>query len=117
MAAHAELTPVTVSGNTFGGSATSVTITENGSGSVTPGSLGTSPFSFTYTPASADIGRTVTITVTSNNPLGNPCNAAIANYTLTVNAIPSPPAIGTITNPTCTTQRGSIVVYGLPATG
>ena len=46
--------PVTVSDNTFGGSATSVTITENGAGSVNPSSVTASPFSFTYTPAAGD---------------------------------------------------------------
>jgi hypothetical protein len=109
--------PVTVAGNTFGGSATSVTITEDGSGSVNPGSSTTSPFSFTYTPAPADRGRTVIITVTSNNPLGAPCNAAIVTYTLTVNDNPPPPSIGTITNPTCTSDRGSIILNDLPSSG
>jgi hypothetical protein len=61
-------TPVTISGNTFGGTATSVTITENGAGSVTPSTSSTSPFSFTYTPVIADGGKIVTITVTTNNP-------------------------------------------------
>jgi hypothetical protein len=40
---------VTISGNTFGGSATMVTITENGAGSVSPVSTKISPFAFTYT--------------------------------------------------------------------
>ena len=62
-------------------------------------------------------GRTVIITVTSNNPLGVPCNTAIATYTLTVNANPAPPSVGTITNPTCTSDRGSIVLNDLPSTG
>ena len=66
------VTAVTVSGNTFGGSATSVTITDNGGGTVTPASSSTSPFSFTYTPTAADAGRTVIITVTTNNPLVYP---------------------------------------------
>ncbi len=97
-------TPVTVTGNTFEGSATSVTITENGGGTVTPSSATASPFSFTYTPVSSDRGRTVLITVTSNNPLGSPCSAAVVTYTLTVNAIPSAPVIGTITHLTCTVE-------------
>jgi gliding motility-associated-like protein len=109
--------PVTVSGNTFGGSATSVTITENGSGSVNPVSSATSPFSFTYTPVAGDRGKTVIITVTSNNPLGSPCNAAVLTYTLAVNAIPSAPLIGIITDLTCTTGTGSVVLNGLPSSG
>jgi hypothetical protein len=77
--------PITVSGNTFGGSATAVTVTENGVGSITAGaSSSSSPFNFTYTPAAADAGTTVTITVTTNNPNGAPCTAATATYTLTV---------------------------------
>ena len=81
-------TPVTVAGNTFGGSATQVTISDNGAGTVSPASASASPFSFTYTPAAGDIGNTVTVTVTTNNPSGAPCAAATATYTLTVNASP-----------------------------
>jgi hypothetical protein len=110
-------TPVTVSGNTFEGSATMVTITENGAGSVIPVSTKTTPFSFTYTPKSSDYGKVVTITVTTNNPSGPPCEAAKATYTLSVNAIPSTPVIGTITKPTCLIHTGSVALSGLPATG
>ncbi len=108
-------TPVTVSGNTFGGNATAITITENGAGSVNPSSTITSPFAFTYTPAAGDAGNTVTITVTTNNPLGSPCVAAVAIYTLTVNSDPSAPIIGSITQPTCALATGSVVLSGLPA--
>lgn len=76
---------VTVSGNTFGGSATAVTITHDGAGTVSPLSENSSPFAFTYTPAVGDAGNTVVITVTTNNPLGAPCVAATETYTLTVN--------------------------------
>ena len=74
-------TPVTVAGNTFGGSATQVTISDNGAGTVSPASASASPFSFTYTPAAGDIGNTVTVTVTTNNPLGAPCAVATSTYT------------------------------------
>lgn len=110
-------TPITVSGNTFGGSANAVTITENGAGSVTPATATASPFSFTYTPAAEDAGQTVTITVTTNNPLGEPCAAAIATYTLTVNPVPAAPVPGTVTHPTCTSSTGTVPVSGLPPTG
>jgi len=110
-------TPVTISGNTFGGSATMVTITENGAGSVSPVSTKISPFTFTYTPKSSDYGKVVTITVTTNNPSGPPCTAAKATYTLSVNAIPSTLVIGTITKPTCLIPTGSVAVSGLPLTG
>lgn len=111
------VTPVTISGNTFSGSATAVTITENGFGSLNVPSASASPFAFTYTPAASDAGRTVVITVTTNNPLGSPCAAASATYTLTVNANPAAPTIGTRTQPTCAVPTGSVVLNGLPATG
>ncbi|MFO7851405.1 MAG: gliding motility-associated C-terminal domain-containing protein [Bacteroidota bacterium] len=109
--------PVTVSDNTFGGSATSVTITEDGAGSVSPTSSNTSPFSFTYTPAAADAGEIVTITVTTDNPLGPPCSAKSDTYSLTVNTIPGAPVVGTITQPTCDVATGSVVLNGLPSSG
>lgn len=111
------ITPLTVSGNTFGGNATSVTITENGAGSVSPVTTSTKPFAFTYTPAAGDAGNTVIITITTNNPLGSPCSPATATYTLAVNANPSAPVVGAITHPTCSVATGSVVLNGLPASG
>ncbi len=108
---------VTVNGNTYGGSATSVTITEDGSGSVTPSSSNVTPFSFTYTPGADDAGRVVTITVTTNNPLGEPCSPASSTYALSVGALPPAPVAGTITHPTCTSATGSVSFLGLPSTG
>lgn len=108
---------VTVKDNIFGGSATIVTVTENGSGSVIPTSVSVSPFSFTYTPATGDAGHTVMITVTTNNPSGAPCSPAVAVYALNVNTIPSAPAAGAITQPTCALATGSVVLTGLPASG
>jgi len=110
-------TSVTVSGNVFGGSATSVTLTENGAGTLIPASTSTTPFAFLYTPVAADVGKTVIITVTTNNPLGTPCTEASATYTLTVNTIPVAPTVGTRTHPTCTVPTGSVVLTGLPSTG
>lgn len=110
-------TPVTISGNTFGGSATNVTLTHNGAGTLVPSSSATSPFSFEYTPALSDGGKTITITATTNNPLGAPCAAGVANFSLMVHAIPSAPVIGSITQPTCATGSGSVPLSGLPATG
>jgi gliding motility-associated-like protein len=107
--------PVTINGNTFGGSATSVTITENGNGSVSPSSTSSSPFSFTYTPSPGDAGRTVIITVTTNNPQGAPCSPAVAEYALTVTAVLAAPLIGSVTQPDCDTQYGSVVLSGLPS--
>ncbi len=110
-------TPFTLSGNTFGGSATSVTVTENGAGSVDVSTFTVSPFSFTYTPAAADRDKIVTITVTTNNPLGSPCQAAVATFALSVNNVPSAPAIGTVTGVSCTGGGGSVVLNGLPSIG
>jgi len=109
--------PITVSGNVFGGSASSVTLTEDGAGSLSPPSFASSPFSFTYTPAASDVGKTVTITITTDNPLGSPCSPASASYTLTVNAVPDAPVIGAITQPTCLVATGSVVLSGLPGIG
>lgn len=108
---------VTVNGNTFGGSATSVTITENGAGSILPASVISSPFNFTYTPAAGDAGKVVIITATTNNPVGAPCVAAVATFTLIVNAVPAAPLAGLISQPTCTVSTGSVALTGLPATG
>ena len=70
------MVPVTINDNTFGGSATAVTITTDGHGSLSASSATSSPFSFTYTPRSNDAGRVVKITLTTNNPNGSPCKAA-----------------------------------------
>ena len=108
---------VTVSNNRFGGSATSVTIIENGAGSVIPVSTSTTPFDFVYIPAQSDIGKTVIIKVTTDNPDGPPCEPATAIYTLTVSEIPSAPVTGNIIHPTCFISTGSVVISGLPAAG
>jgi gliding motility-associated-like protein len=110
-------TPLTVSGNTFGGSATNVTLTENGGGTLNQISATTSPFAFTYTPVADDAGKTITITVTTNNPVGGICTPGFATYALTVNAMPDAPAVGTITNLTCTVPSGGVVLNGLPSAG
>ena len=111
------LTSVTISGNTFGGGATKVTLTENGDGSVTPTSATTSPFAFTYTPKSKDIGKIITITITTNIPSGSHCSAAKASYALTVNTVVAAPVVGNIIQPTCAVATGSVVLNGLPSVG
>src|SRR5665647_54450 len=108
------LAPITVSGNTFTNAA-SVTIIEDGAGSVIPGATGASTFDFTYTPAPGDAGKTVTITVTTDTPVA-PCVTALATYTLIVNAIPASP-VGVVTQPTCAIATGDVALSGLPATG
>jgi gliding motility-associated-like protein len=110
-------TAVTVSDNTFGGSATKVTIKDDGGGTVSPTSSNTSPFSFTYTPKKGDVGKTVVITITTDNPAGAPCAAAKATYTLTVLDKLTAPVIGTIVHPTCDVSTGSVALSGLPSSG
>lgn len=110
-------TPFKVSGNTFGGTATNVTITENGAGTVSPSFTNSSPFDFTYTPASGDADKTVLITVTTDNPLGAPCKVNTATFALSVNARPSAPLTGSIVDPTCILPTGSVTLNGLPSTG
>lgn len=111
------ITPLTVSGNTFGGNATIVSITENGSGSVSPSQTTSPLFAFTYTPSASDAGKTVTITVRTNNPLGSPCEEAVATYRLEVNVTPAAPSVGIIIQPSCTQPTGSVALSNLPATG
>jgi gliding motility-associated-like protein len=107
--------PVTISGNTFGGSTTSVTITHNGDGTVSPSTVSASPFSFTYTPVAGDSGETIIINLTSNEVPG--CDPASVTYVLTINNFPSAPVAGTITHPTCLVATGSVILNGLPSTG
>ena len=80
--------PFTLSGNSFI-NANTITISENGAGSVSPSSVSLSPFSFTYTPDVTDAGTTVTISFTSDNPSGAPCVADIETFTLTVSPLPA----------------------------
>jgi gliding motility-associated-like protein len=112
--ATCERTPITISNNTFGGSATSVSITEDGYGSVVPLSTSSSPFNLTYTPSGRDAGRKVTITVVTNNPKGSPCKAARATYVLTVFSSFPAPLIDGVTQPTCNLSTGTVELSGLP---
>lgn len=109
--------PVIISGNTFGGGATRVSISENGKGSVSTAVATSSPFTFTYIPKKEDEGEKVVITIMSNDPAGQRCRAAKVTFTLYINAMPSSPAIETITQPTCSDPTGSIVLNNLPGSG
>ncbi|MFO7789630.1 MAG: hypothetical protein R6V32_03590, partial [Bacteroidales bacterium] len=93
------LTPVTISGNTFGGSATEVNLSHDGSGTLDATTISTSPFDFTYTPDAADAGNDVTITVITNNPDGAPCTSSQDLYALTV--YPDPVATAGSNAPVC----------------
>ena len=94
---------ITISGTNFS-SATAVSIG------------GTAAQSFVVNSAteiSATIGAGTTGTIQVTNPGGT----GTSSETLTVNALPSAPSVGTITQPTCTTSTGSIALSGLPASG
>ena len=104
--------PVTISGNTFS-NANTVTITDNGAGLVLPSSVSSSPFSFTYTPDATDLGNTVTITLTTDNPEGDPCVTDTETFTLTVNPLPG--AAETITGTSTVCQGQSGLTYIVPA--
>jgi gliding motility-associated-like protein len=106
--------PITVSNNVFNGSATEIFITSNGAGNIRPASSKKSPFDFTYTPATSDAGKIITITLTTNNILII-CQPATETYTLSVNRQPAAPVVGTTTQPTCLATTGSVVLTGLPS--
>ncbi|WP_373549928.1 beta strand repeat-containing protein [Haliscomenobacter sp.] len=48
-------------------------------------------------------------------PLTGGCGTVNATGTIVVNPLPSAPIVGTITQPTCTTPTGSVVLSGLPS--
>lgn len=98
--------PEAVLGNSFGGSATEVTLAHSGSGTLDQTTINTSPFDFTYTPAPSDAGTTVIITVTTNNPEGLPCSAAVQTYNLVVHDLPT----ATATNSTPICNGGSLTL-------
>ena len=110
-------TPVTVTNNLTTGSATRINLTTNGGGTLSLLSVTVSPFSFTYTPSAGDSGKKITISLITDNPLGFPCAAGTATFTLTVNAMPSAPVVGVVTQMTCKNPISSVILTGLPQAG
>ncbi len=96
-------------GGAFGGSASSVTWTTSGTGTF---SSATSAIT-TYTPSAADISAgTVTLTITTNDPVGA-CGAVSDAMVLTINPTPSF-TVGPLVNPSaCGASDGSITISGL----
>jgi gliding motility-associated-like protein len=94
-----ETAPFTLTGNTFGGSATQVILTHDGNGSLNQTTFNASPFDFTYTPDVLDEGTTVNITLVTDNPEGAPCTVSQEIYSLTIN--PSPAISLTSNTPVC----------------
>lgn len=93
-----------------------VTLTANPSGGDTPYSyswsngLGTGSTSAAPTTSAGTTGYTVTVTD------ANGISATSAAFNFTVNATPSAPSVGTVTQPTCVSQS-SVPFTGLPASG
>jgi hypothetical protein len=78
----ADAPSVTLAG-IIGGAATSASWT-GGTGTFNPDA---NTLNAVYTPNITEIGTTVTLTLTTNNPLG-PCNAVSDNMTITIGALP-----------------------------
>ncbi|MDD3741562.1 MAG: T9SS type A sorting domain-containing protein, partial [Bacteroidales bacterium] len=75
-------------GNTFGGSATEVYVSHNGSGELNEETFTTSPFDIIYTMGADDHSGPITITISSNNPLGDPCSEASEQFVIYTIASP-----------------------------
>ena len=113
-------TAITVNGNTFGGSATSVTGSPlpNGSGTLNITINPPSSFNFTYNPVAADAGKTVTITFTTN--AGSGCFPVSSTYSLTVapqvtptfNAVPAICSGGSLSALPTTSNNGITGTWG-----
>ena len=110
-------TSVTITGNTFGGSASNISIKASGTGTINPASTAKTPFDFTYKPSAKDIGTNILITITTNRPKDPKCVAVTVTYTLAVSDYPSAPMIGNLIQPSCAVLTGSIDLNGLPDTG
>ncbi|MDP3946044.1 MAG: T9SS type A sorting domain-containing protein [Lutibacter sp.] len=89
--------------------ATSYTWAYSGTGATISGTSNNITINFA---ANATSGN---LTVRGTNACGN--GTVSANYAVTVNTQPIAPTVGTITQPTCSTATGSVVLNGLPATG
>jgi gliding motility-associated-like protein len=111
------LSAILVSGNTFGGSADIVYITSDGAGTVNPSTATSSPFTFSYTPQSGDLGKMIRITVTTNDPKGKDCVPSRITYTLVVYDNPPAPETSTTVQPTCLKPTGSVSLQRLPPLG
>ena len=71
----------------IGGTATVGTWTTSGTGAFTPSAT---TLNATYTPSVADtVAGSVTLTLTTDNPAGAPCAAAVGQLLLTINAHPT----------------------------
>jgi gliding motility-associated-like protein len=73
---------------------------------------GTNSSTYSYAPSNSDV---ITLTVTSGISCNAGAPAVSSPLTLTVNSVPSAPVIGIITQPSCATSAGSVILSGLPS--
>jgi len=79
---------IVIRGNSFGGSASQVTVTSNGAGSLTQNTFTTSPFDIIYIVNATDLGKIVSFTIVTNDPDGNgPCEPT--TRIINVNLVPA----------------------------
>jgi gliding motility-associated-like protein len=97
--------PFTISGTTFGGGATQVSISHDGNGSLSQASSTTSPFNVTYTPVAGDAGNTVTVTFTTDAEPG--CSPVTETFEISIDPIITPtfPSFG----PYCVGDPGNVL--------
>ncbi|MDD2636467.1 MAG: T9SS type A sorting domain-containing protein, partial [Bacteroidales bacterium] len=77
-----------LSGNTFGGNATEVTVSHNGNGNLEQSVFTTSPFEIVYIQDAADLNTDITFTVTTDDPTGELCNGVSDQFVITVHESP-----------------------------
>ncbi len=73
----------------FSGNTNEVKLSTNGAGTVSPTVVNSTPFTFTYVPSAADVGKTILITLETNDPDGpGPCAPEVRTFSLNVRANP-----------------------------
>ena len=103
---------------------TAANCSSNGKATITNYNSG---YTYTFNPATAGISINTSTGLISGLTYGTSyivtassgiCSTTSTNFTVNQQyATPTPPTIGTITQPTCVTATGSVVLTGLPATG
>ncbi|MDY0143561.1 MAG: T9SS type A sorting domain-containing protein, partial [Bacteroidales bacterium] len=99
-----------LSGNTFGGNATEVTVTHNGNGVLNHSVFTLSPFEIVYTPYSADLNTDITFTITTDVPAGGLCSAVTDQVVITVHKAPVVDLPGLA--PACTGEDYTYILLG-----
>ncbi|HEY9169553.1 MAG TPA: T9SS type A sorting domain-containing protein [Lutibacter sp.] len=117
--------PTSPSAVCTGGAISAITIVASGSGSImyqwysnttssnSNGIILVGATNPSYVPSSATAGTKYYYAVVKGT-----CSTETSNaVAVVVNPLPTTPTVGTITQPTCVTATGSVVLNGLPATG